>query len=63
MLVWGGYRLDETLASQFREALKNNSEAHPGRRVTYKRKKNNWFVVSGFMGKQYFIRRPSLKTM
>jgi hypothetical protein len=58
MLVYGqNNALDETLAGKYAEASANKA----GRRVSYKLKKEKWFVVSGIKNDRIFYQKTMFR--
>jgi hypothetical protein len=61
LLVYGSNNaLDESLAERFREESRDGMADNPKKVVTYKRLKNNWFIVSGFIAGRIFYQKTLL---
>ena len=58
MLVYGYNNPDDyTIDSVFKEESQSHTRQNPKREVTYKIKKNNWFVVSGTDRENIFYKK------
>lgn len=61
LLVYGSHNaLDETIASRF-EQERRGERTDTGRKVTYARQKNDWYVVSGVQDGKIFYRKCYLR--
>ena len=61
MTIYGAHNVfDQTLQELFRNESQNAVDAKITKQVTYKRMKNNWFVVSGYIGPKIFYQKTFL---
>ncbi|MGB4333662.1 MAG: caspase family protein [Chromatiaceae bacterium] len=61
MIIYGTHNvLDQTIKDLFQQESKDASSHKIIKKVTYKRQKNNWFVISGYIGPKIFYQKTFL---
>lgn len=61
MIIYGTHNvLEQTIQDLFKKESQDASSRQITKKVTYKRQKDNWFVVSGYIGPKIFYQKTFL---
>lgn len=61
MIIYGTHNvLEQTIQDLFKKESQDASSQQITKKVTYKRQKDNWFVVSGYIGPKIFYQKTFL---
>ncbi len=61
MIIYGTHNvLEQTIQDLFQQESQDASSPKITKKVTYKRQKDNWFVVSGYIGPKIFYQKTFL---
>ncbi len=61
MIIYGTHNvLEQTIQDLFKKESQDASSKQITKNVTYKRQKDNWFVVSGYIGPKIFYQKTFL---